>query len=656
MLRIHRSRRTRREPTLLEAEEGGRVRLHRARRELKTKPSQPVEQKPIEKAILDFPVTVREFSARTGIKADRVIKELLERHNMVATINRIMPNELVELLAVEFGIEVEIRKERTAEEELEAALADTQPAGESAPRAPVVTLLGHVDHGKTTLLDAIRESNIVATEAGGITQHMRAFSVEKNGRRVVFLDTPGHEAFTAMRARGAHVTDIAVLVVAADDGVMPQTDEAINHARAAGVPIVVAMNKIDKPEANIDRLKRQLAERDLLPEDWGGKTICVPVSALQRKGVDELIEMLALEAELLELKAHPQSPARGVVLEARIAEGRGVVATALIQDGTLQKGDVILCGAGWGRVRAIYDDKGNELLEAGPSTPVEVSGLSELPEAGEKFYVLQDLQRAREIAEERKRRARVAALAERQHVTLETLYQHIEAGKARELRIILKSDVQGTLEALRKAIEDLSSQEVRLRILHAAAGGITESDVLLADASDAVIVGFHVVPEERARTLAEERKVEIRLYQVIYQVTDDIKAAIEGMLEPESREVTTARLNVLKTFRVSRIGTVAGCAVIEGTLRRSDRIRVVRDNVVMFDSTIESLKRLKDDIREATAGTECGVKIANFDDVKEGDVLIGYQVQQIARRLSTVLSEERQRRMTEGKVRDSEKS
>jgi len=654
-VRIRRPRRTQQGAPTAERDGSTRFRVRRGRRELKPKmKTRPEITKPVGKVVLDYPVSVRDFSAGLGIKLDRIIKVLMEQFNLLATINQILPEEMVELLAAELGVEVEVRKQLSLEEELIAGLAAAPEQGEAQPRAPVVTFLGHVDHGKTSLLDAIRKTDVAAHESGGITQHVSAFRIDRGNQHVVFLDTPGHEAFTAMRARGANVTDVAVLIIAADDGVMPQTDEAINHARAADVPIVVAANKIDKPEADIDRVKRQLAERDLLPEDWGGPTVCVPVSAVTHEGLDNLVEMLSLEAELLELTAHPAAPARGVVLEARVAGGLGIVADVLVLDGTLRKGDIVVCGAGWGRVRALTGDKGQQLDQAGPATPVVVSGLSHLPEAGEKLYALSDAQKARTMAEQRRRRDRATALAERQHVTLETLYQHIEAGKTKELRIILKADVQGTLEALRKSIEQLSTGEVRLRILHAAAGGVNESDVLLADASDAIIIGFHVVADDRARVLAEQRHVEIRLYQVIYQATDEIRAAIEGMLEPEHRERVVSHLNVLKTFRVSRVGTIAGCVVADGTIHRTDKVRVVRDNIVTFDGTIESLRRVKDDIREATAGTECGLKVANFNDVKEGDVLVAYQVEDIARRLSTVLAEEKEKEQQRRRQQDEE--
>jgi len=632
--------------------EGGQA-FRRPRRPLRTKNKTAiVERKPIEEAVLDYPVSVRSFSAGAGVKADRIIRILMESKGLFATINQALPEDIVQFLASEVGVKIEVRKQATLEEEVLGDMESAKMEGRTIPRAPVVVFLGHVDHGKTSLLDAIRSTNVAAGESGGITQHTSAFRVDRGNKHVVFLDTPGHEAFTAMRARGADCTDVAVLVIAVDDGIMPQTDEAINHARAAGVPIVVALNKIDRPDADPDKVKRQLGERDLLPEDWGGSTICVPVSAITKEGIEDLLEMLSLEAELLELNAHPDMSAKGIVLEAKMAPGRGVVANVLIQNGTLHKGDIGLCGVGWGRIRQLVDDQGRNVKEAGPSTPVEVSGLSALPEAGDKFYSVEDAQKARSIAESRRRRERAALLAERQHVTLETLYEHIEQGGAKELRIILKSDVQGTLEVLRKQIEDLTTEEVRVRVLHSGAGGINESDVLLADASDAIIIGFHVMPEEGARRFAEERKVEIRLYQVVYQATNEIRAAIEGMLEPEYRENIVAHVDVLKTFKISKVGTAAGCIVKEGTIHRPDRVRVVRDSIVIHDGEIETLRRVKDDVREVSAGADCGIKIAKFDDIKEGDVFVAYQVEKIARRLSQVKAEEEQRRREKEEERE----
>jgi len=455
-----------------------------------------------------------------------------------------------------------------------------------------------------------------------------------NGKHVVFLDTPGHEAFTAMRARGANITDVVVLVVAADDGVMPQTEEALNHAKAANVPIVVALNKIDKPGANPLRVKQQLASLDLSPEDWGGKTQFVETSATTKKGIDTLLERLLLEAEILELKANPKNPARGVVLEARLSEGRGVVANVLIQDGTLHQGDVILCGKTFGRARLITSDRGVELKEAGPTTPVSVSDFSEVPEAGDKFYVVSDIQKAREIALERQKKDRETSLSKYQHVTLESLYSKIAEGKVKEIKVILKADYKGSVEVLKKALEELSTAEIKVKILHCGVGGITESDVLLADASDAIVIGFYVTTEDKARILAEEKGVDVRLYKIIYDATNEIKAAMEGMLEPESKEVVLGQIEIRQVYNISKFGNVAGCYVKTGKITRNSSIRLIRDSIIIYDGKLESLKIVKDDVREVRAGFECGLKIANYDDIKVGDFVEAYEVQKIARTLT----------------------
>ncbi|HHT9115610.1 MAG: translation initiation factor IF-2 [Planctomycetes bacterium] len=586
------------------------------------------------KVAMEVPITVKALSSKIGIRANEIITKLLLEHNIRTTINQILSEEVVQLLGVEYGVDIEIRKKEKAEEQDFLNEQISTKAEDMLDRAPIVTFLGHVDHGKTSLLDSIRQTNVAAGEVGGITQHIGAYKVEMNGKHVVFLDTPGHEAFTAMRARGANITDVVVLVVAADDGVMPQTEEALNHAKAANVPIVVALNKIDKPGANPLRVKQQLASLDLSPEDWGGKTQFVETSAITKKGIDTLLERLLLEAEILELKANPKNPARGVVLEARLSEGRGVVANVLIQDGTLHQGDVILCGKTFGRARLITNDRGVELKEAGPTTPVSVSDFSEVPEAGDKFYVVSDIQKAREIALERQKKDRETSLSKYQHVTLESLYSKIAEGKVKEIKVILKADYKGSVEVLKKALEELSTAEIKVKILHCGVGGITESDVLLADASDAIVIGFYVTTEDKARILAEEKGVDVRLYKIIYDATNEIKAAMEGMLEPESKEVVLGQIEIRQVYNISKFGNVAGCYVKTGKITRNSSIRLIRDSIIIYDGKLESLKIVKDDVREVRAGFECGLKIANYDDIKVGDFVEAYEVQKIARTLT----------------------
>ncbi|HUS58526.1 MAG TPA: translation initiation factor IF-2 [Planctomycetota bacterium] len=581
---------------------------------------------------IQVPISVRDFSSATGIKAGEILRALLLK-GMAVSINDHLSEELVVQLGQSFSVEVAVKKPKTLEQQaLEHIKAPDRPE-DLVPRAPVVTFLGHVDHGKTSLLDRIRRTNVTAQEFGGITQHIGAYTVELQGKRIIFLDTPGHEAFTAMRARGANVTDVVVLVVAADDGVMPQTVEAINHAKAAGVPIVVALNKMDKPDANPSRVRQQLVEHDLTPHDWGGKTEVVEVSALTGKGIDELLELLLLEAELLELKANPGKPAFGTVLEAHLSEGKGVVATALVREGTLKRGDHVICGSTFGKVRAIYDDQGRDIEQAGPATPVELSGLDTVPEAGDTLQAVTDLQEARELAQERLHRRREEAIVRRKHVTLETLFSHLAEAKVKEARVIVKADVKGTVEVILKALNDLATKEVRVNALHAGVGAVTESDVLLADASDAVVIAFQVVPEERAIALAEEKGVEIRRYQVIYQAVDDMKKALEGLLEPEKKEVTVGHMRVTTLFKSSKYGTILGGKVTDGRLNRTDNIRVIRDGRIIHDGKVMSMRREKEDVREVQAGYECGVRLTNFDDVKEDDILEAYNIEKIARKL-----------------------
>jgi translation initiation factor IF-2 len=586
-------------------------------------------------AQIEPPITVRGLSEVIGIRANDLIKKMMTSMGQLVNINATLDDESAMTLALEFGVELEVVRERTAEDEMLASLEPAEDRPEDLqPRPPVITILGHVDHGKTSLLDRIRKSNVVDTESGGITQHIGAYQVEHEGKLITFVDTPGHEAFTAMRARGANVTDIVVLVVAADDGVMPQTQEAIAHAKAAEVPIVVALNKIDLPNVNISKIYGELSQQDLVPEEYGGDTPVIKTSALTGQGIPDLLEMLGIVAELrCDLLANPDRPATGTCLEASISEGRGVVATVLVQDGTLRVGDVMVCGDGFGRVRALFDDNGRSVAEAGPSTPVEVSGLDAVPTAGEKFAVVDDIPRARDIAEARRSRSRGVLLGERQAVTLENLFSKMAEQKVKSLNLILKADVQGSLEALSKELEKLENAEVPIRVLLKGVGGISESDILLADASQAIVIGFRVAPEDRAVALADEKKIDIRRYDIIYQVTDEIKKAIEGMLVPEIKEVHLGRAVVRQIFKISKVGTVAGCFVTQGTIERSAKARLIREGREIYKGAIEALKRFKDDVKEVREGFECGIKIANFDDLKIDDVIEAYRLDVIRRTL-----------------------
>jgi translation initiation factor IF-2 len=576
-------------------------------------------------------ITVADLARAMGVKAGDVLKKLLDM-GMMATINQALDHDTAALVAAEFEHQVE-NVAFDVEQMLEAAEAE---GGEEkvVVRAPVVTMMGHVDHGKTSLLDAIRSTNVAEGEAGGITQHIGAYTVEVNGRQVTFLDTPGHEAFTAMRARGAKVTDIVVLVVAADDGVMPQTVEAINHARAAEVPIVVAINKIDKRDANPERVKQELGNHGLAPEEWGGDTIMVPVSAKTKEGISQVFDMILLQADVLELKASPGRLAKGTIVEARLDRGRGPVATVLVQEGTLRPGDAFVCGTQYGRVRAMMNDKGQRIEAAGPSTPVEILGLGGVPEAGDTFVAVQDDQKARQVAEHRRTKQREAEMAKTAKVSLDDLYQQIQTGAVKELKVVLKADVQGSVEATSDALRRLSTDDVRLTVLHGSVGGITESDVLLASASNAVVIGFNVRPEPKAAALAEREGVDIRLYTIIYEALNDVRDALEGLLEPTLQEKVLGRAEVRQAFTVSGIGQVAGCFVAEGKILRGARARLLRDHVVVHDGRIASLKRFKEDVREVANGYECGLSLEGYQDVKAGDVVEAYEVEQVARRLA----------------------
>jgi translation initiation factor IF-2 len=576
-------------------------------------------------------VTVADLARSMGVKASDVMKKLLDM-GMMATINQALDHDTATLVAAEFEYQVE----NVAIDVEQMLVADEASAAEEhrVARAPVVTMMGHVDHGKTSLLDAIRATDVAAGEAGGITQHIGAYTVDVNGRQVTFLDTPGHEAFTAMRARGAKVTDIVVLVVAADDGVMPQTVEAINHARAAEVPILVAVNKVDKPDADPERVKQELGNHGLAPEEWGGDTIVVPVSAKSKAGIPQLLEMLLLQADVLDLKTNPERMAKGTIVEARLDRGRGPVATVLVQEGTLKPSDVFVCGTQHGRVRAMVDDKGRRIEAAGPSTPVEILGLGGVPEAGDTFVVVQDDQKARQVAEHRRGKQREAEMAKTAKVSLDELYQQIQTGEVKELKVVLKADVQGSVEATSDALRRLSTEDVRLNVLHGSVGGITESDVLLASASNAVVIGFNVRPEPKAAALAEREGVDIRLYTIIYEALNDVRDALEGMLEPTLHEKVLGRAEVRQVFNVSGIGQVAGCAVVDGKVVRGAKARLLRDHVVVHDGRIGTLKRFKDDAREVVAGYECGMSLEGYQDVKTGDVIEAYEVEQVARRLA----------------------
>jgi translation initiation factor IF-2 len=571
-------------------------------------------------------ITVKELSEKLDVKASLVIKKLMDR-NILATINQTLDSKLATEMAREFGASTSTI---TYEEESQQKVEVAEEQKDLLKRAPVVTIMGHVDHGKTSLLDAIREANVAGKEAGGITQHIGAYYVEKDGRKVVFIDTPGHEAFTRMRARGAKVTDIVVLVVAADDGVMPQTLEAIDHARAAKVPIVVAINKIDKPDAQPERIKQQLSDRGLLAEDWGGDTVMVPVSAKMKINLDLLLEMILLVADLQDLKANPSRPAMGNVLEAKLDRGRGPVATVLVRNGTLHVGDYFICGAVFGKVRAMLNDRGEPIREAEPSTPVEVLGLESMPEAGDDFQVVTDTAKAKQIVLFREAKVREATLAKSSRITLEMLHKKLAAGEVTELPIILKADVGGSAEVLSDTLQKLSNDKVKIRVLRSGVGAINESDVLLASASDAIIIGFNVRPERNTSALAEQEKVDIRLHTIIYNLTDEIKRAMTGLLEPVFKEVYKGKAEVRDTFRITKVGNVAGCQVQDGTITRDSEVRLLRDNVVVYTGKISSLRRFKDDVSEVKSGMECGITLENFGDVKQGDVIEAFVTERVA--------------------------
>jgi translation initiation factor IF-2 len=624
--------------TLAEIEDSGpdireiiKKRKKKERQEKEEKKIEQIEREKKKIKVAEF-ITVNELANIIGVPASEIIKKCLNL-GLVVSINQRLDFDTITLIASDYGFEVE-----RAEEYLEDIIEEEPDRPEDLePRPPVVTIMGHVDHGKTTLLDYIRQSNIVAGEAGGITQHIGAYQVTlPNGKQITFIDTPGHEAFTAMRARGAQVTDIVVLVVAADDAVMPQTVEAINHALAANVPIIVAINKIDKPEANPDKIKQQLAERGILVEDWGGKYQCVEISAKYGKNVELLLEKILLEAEIMDLKANPKKKARGVVIESKLDKGRGPIGTVLVQNGTLKIGDPFVAGTTFGRVRAMFDERGNRVEVAKPSTPVQVIGFDNLPEAGDSFVVVEDEKTAREIANRRSQLKREQRFRQLRAVSLDKLSEQIKEGKVKELPIIIKADVNGSVEALSDSLMKLSNEEVKVRIIHRAVGAISESDVLLAQASGAIIIGFNVRPTSAAKKLAESENVEIRLYNIIYNVINDVKSALEGMLEPEKREEILGTAEVRETFKIAKVGTVAGCFVTEGKILRNARARLIRNGIVIYDGKIASLKRFKDDVKEVEAGLECGIALENYNDIKVGDIIEAYNILEVKRKLEEV--------------------
>ena len=586
--------------------------------------------KPIKRIIrIAEVIAVGDLAKRMGVKGGELIKKLMEM-GVLVNINQLIDADVASLVATEFGYEVE----KTSLERQDLLERKEDLAEQLKPRSPVVTIMGHVDHGKTMLLDSIRKTNVMGGEAGGITQHIGAYDVELENGHVVFIDTPGHEAFTAMRARGAQVTDVVVLVVAADDGMMPQTKEAIDHARAAKVPIVVAINKIDKPAANPEKVKKDLSEYELVPEQWGGNTLFAEVSAKQKTGIKELLDIILLQAEILELRANPDKAARGVIIEAKLDKGRGPVATLLVQEGRLKTGDAFLAGSHYGRVRAMLNDKGQKIEEAGPSTPVEVVGFADIPEAGGTFIVVSEERMAKQISLYRQEKIREKELSKLSKVSLEELYDKIKKGEVKELNVIIKADVQGSIEAVREALKKLSTEAVKVNILHDAVGGITETDVNLASASNAIIIGFNVRPGPKAQSLSEEEHVDIRTYSVIYDAITDIKNALEGLLEPTYKEHILGRAQVIQVFNIRKVGAVAGSLVIDGKVVKGSHARLLRDNVVVYDGRIASLRRFKDDMKDCSQGLECGIGIENFNDIKLGDVIESYEVEEVQARLT----------------------
>lgn len=603
---------------------------NRREKEKNQQPKKEIKAKVITEVEIPETITVGEFASKMGKTSAEVVKKLMML-GVMASQNQAIDFETAQLIGDDFGIEVKQEVVLTKEDMLMIETEEEDKPEDLVPRPPVVVVMGHVDHGKTSLLDAIRDTSVTDTEAGGITQHIGAYSVKLNDRLITFLDTPGHEAFTTMRARGAQVTDVAILVVAADDGIMPQTIEAINHAKAAGVTIVVAINKIDKDGANPERVKQMLVEYDLVPEEWGGDTVCVEISAKKRINIDGLLEMVLLVADMQELKANPNRDAQGTVIEAEIDKGRGPVATVLVQNGTLKVGDFVIAGTAVGRVRAMVNDKGRRVKTAPPSTPVEILGLSEAPSGGDTFMVVENEKLARDVAEQRKEQLQENKFNQVVKVSLDNLFSQIDEGNMKELDVIIKADVQGSVEAVKQSLEKLSNDEVRVRAIHGGVGAINESDVMLANASNAIIVGFNVRPDAGALASAEQNEVDIRLYRVIYQAIEEIEAAMKGMLDPEFKEVVIGYAEVRQTFKVSNVGTIAGCYVTQGKIQRNAEIRIVRNGIIVHEGNINSLKRFKDDAKEVAENFECGIGVENFNDIKEGDTIECFVMEEIER-------------------------
>lgn len=587
------------------------------------------ESTPDEVIEMEKTIIVKDLAEKLKKSPVEVIKQLIFL-GVMANMNQEIDFNIAEQVVEKFGSMAVLKEEEAGKLGEEEDIEDNfEEENDTEKRPPVVTVMGHVDHGKTSLLDAIKKSKVTATEAGGITQHIGAYTVDVNNEKITFLDTPGHEAFTAMRARGAQITDVVILVVAADDGIMPQTAEAINHCKAANVPMIIAINKMDKPSANPDKVKQELTEHGLIAEDWGGDTVCVPVSAHTREGIDTLLEMVVITSEMLELTANKERRAKGTVIEAKLDKGRGPVASLLVQNGTLNVGDSIIVGTTYGRIRAMIDDKGNKIKSAGPSIPVEILGLSEVPAAGDRFNVVKDEKTARNMADKRKEKIRQENFTASNKVSMENLYSQIQEGKVKELSVIVKADVQGSVEAIRQSLEKLSTDNVKVRVIHGGVGAITETDVILASASNALIIGFNVRPDGNAIAAGEKESVEIKTYRIIYDAIEDIKSAMVGMLDPEYKEVIQGRVEVRAVYKISNVGTIAGCYVLNGKITRHSSVRILREGIVIFESTLASLKRFKDDVKEAAAGFECGLSIEKFNDIKEGDILEAYTMEEI---------------------------
>jgi len=587
------------------------------------------ESTPDEVIEMEKTIIVKDLAEKLKKSPVEVIKQLIFL-GVMANMNQEIDFNIAEQVVEKFGSMAVLKEEEAGKLGEEEDIEDNfEEENDTEKRPPVVTVMGHVDHGKTSLLDAIKKSKVTATEAGGITQHIGAYTVDVNNEKITFLDTPGHEAFTAMRARGAQITDVVILVVAADDGIMPQTAEAINHCKAANVPMIIAINKMDKPSANPDKVKQELTEHGLIAEDWGGDTVCVPVSAHTREGIDTLLEMVVITSEMLELTANKERRAKGTVIEAKLDKGRGPVASLLVQNGTLNVGDSIIVGTTYGRIRAMIDDKGNKIKSAGPSIPVEILGLSEVPAAGDRFNVVKDEKTARNMADKRKEKIRQENFTASNKVSMENLYSQIQEGKVKELSVIVKADVQGSVEAIRQSLEKLSTDNVKVRVIHGGVGAITETDVTLASASNAIIIGFNVRPDGNAIAAGEKESVEIKTYRIIYDAIEDIKSAMVGMLDPEYKEVIQGRVEVRAVYKISNVGTIAGCYVLNGKITRHSSVRILREGIVIFESTLASLKRFKDDVKEAAAGFECGLSIEKFNDIKEGDILEAYTMEEI---------------------------